>query len=142
MPDIIKDFCPDAMKSKDGISAAGRAYDIYGDQIPTLKMALAVSTQDNKKRSPPESQDSYEDYRFFLHWEPSEGECMLDKENLCEEAFEVMRKARCKSFLSQTSPTKRLARDWLRKEKNFTDGWLIMTEQQQAGTTMGQQATV
>lgn len=121
VPDIIKNFCPEAMESEGGIHAAGRAYDIYGDRIPNLR-----------KRSPPESAENYEDYRFFLHWEPTDGECIIDTENLCEDAFDAMRRDYCE--FHPNDPLKSA----ITRSGNT---WLIGTCVIQAAKTTAQQET-
>lgn len=82
---ITKTFCPVAMDQKNGYGPT--AYDIYGHKIPILK-----------KRTPPESQSSYKDYKFFLQWAPKKGkeECLLPKDKLCTEAFDRLVKSNCK----------------------------------------------
>lgn len=67
----------------------------------------AVPAPSLDKRSPPESEDTYKDYKFFLFWYPvddyEKASCLLPKETLCKDAYETLVHSNCKSKLSVIS---------------------------------------
>ena len=50
------------------------------------------------KRAPPENIDNYADYRFHLGYEKQDGDCLVDKEDLCRNAYQELVNSNCKSL--------------------------------------------
>ena len=53
-------------------------------ETPLLKSKLGEA--ELGKRAPPENIDNYKDYSFFIGYEHQDGDCIVDKVNLCENA--------------------------------------------------------
>lgn len=102
-----KSFCEDVMGNLDS-SHGPTAYSIKGDKIPILKNKLLQVT----KRSPPENIDNYGDYRFFLSYEKKDGECLVDKEDLCRNAYENLVHSNCEFPIYTPSPPGSVQVSW------------------------------
>lgn len=79
-----KAFCDEVMGDL-GSTHGPKAYDIQGNKIPLLT-----------KRSPPENIDNYQDYQFFLEYEKQDGDCLVEKEDLCRSAYQELVRSNCK----------------------------------------------
>ncbi|KAF4450512.1 hypothetical protein F53441_6367 [Fusarium austroafricanum] len=55
-------------------------FDIYGGKIAPKLV----------RRAPPEKEEYYKDYVFFVSWIPKEGECLMNKDSMCTEAFKKL----------------------------------------------------
>ncbi|GJN81399.1 hypothetical protein PLIIFM63780_004933 [Purpureocillium lilacinum] len=98
--DITKNFCPLANKSELGTGSI--AYDVYGNKIPLLKNKVATKTPIEGRsllyeRTPPEYQENYKDYKFFVSWEPAKGDCVLPKDTMCVDAYKKAVQTNCGS---------------------------------------------
>lgn len=80
-----------------------RVYDVRGNSLPRLKSRSHGGTMVDK-RTPPENIERYKDYRVTLMYEPLEGDCMVDKENLCKNAYEKLVESNCKCNEIAPSP--------------------------------------
>lgn len=88
-----KGFCEEVMKDLEkSRPPVAMPYTIYGANIPHLRLRGT----DMIKRTPPENIDNYADYLFFLGYEHQDGECLVDKEDLCRNAYEKLVRSNCK----------------------------------------------
>lgn len=88
-----KGFCERVMQNL-GERHGPTAYDIQGNELPHRK----------SKRTPPENIESFESYTFFLEYEPKDGDCMVDNENLCSNAYQVLIQDSCKLLEAPPPP--------------------------------------
>ena len=131
--DITKNFCPLANKSELGTGSI--AYDVYGNKIPLLKNKVATKTPIEGRsllyeRTPPEYQENYKDYKFFVSWEPAKGDCVLPKDTMCVDAYKKAVQTNCE-FHSPPPP--------LSPAKPCGPAWL--TSSRQAAATTARRAT-
>ena len=93
-----KSFCEEVMKDL-GRERLPVPYDINGNKRRLLKALMATEQQSKQPlrgRAPPEVPDTYLDYTFFLSYEPGDGECLVEKSNLCRNAWDPLVKSNCK----------------------------------------------
>lgn len=67
----------------------------------SLKIPAAAALPSSLgKRSPPEGEETYKNYKFFMFWYPVDGfenaTCLLPKESLCKDAYETLVHSNCK----------------------------------------------
>lgn len=82
---IAEGFC-DYIKDNFDNPNKDLPFDIYGAKIPRLSRRSKMLL----RRSPPEERDNYKDYKFFVSWTPAEGECLMEKDTICIEAFKKL----------------------------------------------------
>ncbi|KAF5020850.1 hypothetical protein F66182_7105 [Fusarium sp. NRRL 66182] len=85
---IAEGFC-DYIKDNFDNENKDLPFDIDGGKIPRLSRRSHRIMQ----RSPPESREYYRDYVFWVSWIPKEGECLMERDNICTAAFEKLVKA-------------------------------------------------
>ncbi|KAL9110258.1 MAG: hypothetical protein Q9227_005165, partial [Pyrenula ochraceoflavens] len=98
--DTAKNFCNSVMSNRES-HAGPTGYDIDGNKIPLLKEAKLAS--DGKlrkrttltKRTPPLTKDDYKDFKFFLEYEPEDGECLVPDDDLCRNAYRTLVQSNC-----------------------------------------------
>ena len=87
-----KDFCKTVMEDLKQSRGSGLSvYDIKGNKIPNLRRRGGSVIE----RSPPENIDNYGNYRISLGYDPKDGECLVDKEDLCRNAYKTLVQSNC-----------------------------------------------
>lgn len=94
-------FCSDVMSDLSK-HWGPTAYDVYGFKIPIRKDEDVSKKKRStfSKRSPPVNIDNYNDYKFFLEYEPQDGDCLIsqDDPDFCINAYTALVKSSCESL--------------------------------------------
>ncbi|KAM7213947.1 hypothetical protein V8F06_010646 [Rhypophila decipiens] len=97
----------------EGLGNKSYHYDteMFAETLQKRSVSMPAATPGSlNKRAPPESEDSYKDYKFYMYWYPSanfeKATCLLPKETLCKDAYQTLMRSNCGS--NTGSPPNRL----------------------------------